>query len=80
MVRYKDWGQGKNCILFMWNNVASGCVDTNYLNPKQTGELQIELQLGAALGFNVTVLVYAEFENQLEIDTNKAVIYNTQRT
>ena len=79
MVRYKDWGHGKNCTLFMWDNVASGCVDTSYMNQKQVGELQIELQLGDPLGFNATVLVYAELENLLEIDANKAVILDTRR-
>lgn len=47
MVRFKDWGQGKNCTLFAFDNVAGGCVDTPYLNPRQTGELQIEILLGA---------------------------------
>lgn len=79
MVRYKDWVEGKNCTLFMFDNVTSGCVDTAYLNPKQAGDIQIELLLGQALGFNVTVLVYAEIENLLEIDANKAVIYGTRR-
>lgn len=79
MVRSKDWGEGKNCTLFMFDNVASGCVDTSYLNPKQAGEIQTELLLGEALGFNVNVVVYAEFENLLEIDANKAVIYDTRR-
>ena len=74
MVRSKDWGAGKNCTLFMFDNVATGCVDTSYLNPKQVGEVQIELLLGEALEFNVNVVVYAEFENLLEIDANKAVI------
>ena len=79
MVTSKDWGAGKNCTLFMFDNVASGCVDTSYLNPKQVGEVQIELLLGEALGFNVNVIVYAEFENLLEINANKAVKRHSKR-
>ena len=63
----------------MFDNVASGYVDTSYLDPKQVAEVQIELLLGEALGFNVNVVVYAEFENLLEINANKAVIYHTRR-
>ena len=44
--------------------------------PKQTGDLQLVLEFGAAPGVNITVLVYGEFENLLEIDRNGAVLYN----
>ena len=39
MVRREDWGQGKNCTLFMFDNVANGCADSNALNPRQMGDL-----------------------------------------
>lgn len=78
-MRSKDWGEGKNCTLFIFDNVASGCVDTSYLNPRQTREIQIESVLGDALGFDVNVIVYADFENLLDIDANKAEIYDTRR-
>jgi len=28
MVELEDWGQGKNCTLFMFDNVANGCADS----------------------------------------------------
>lgn len=40
MGRQADWGHNKNCTLFMFDNVANGCVDSQNLNPKQAGELQ----------------------------------------
>ena len=43
MVELLDWGQGKNCTLFMFDNVANGCADSQTLNPKQTGDLQLGL-------------------------------------
>ena len=76
MVEREDWGQGKNCTLVMFDNVANGCADSQRLNPKQTGDLQLSLEFGAAPGTNITVLVYGEFENLLEIDSNGAVLYH----
>ena len=76
LVRQEDWGQNKNCALFMFDNVANGRADARTLNPKQSGDLQLVLEFGAAHSTNITVLVYAEFENLLEIDSNGAVLYN----
>ena len=76
MVRKEDWGQGKNCTLFVFDNVANGCVDSNRLNPRQVGDLQIVLNFGAAPGVNIIIIVYGEFENLLEVDRNKAVLYD----
>ena len=76
MVRSEDWGQGKNCTLFVFDNAANGCLDSPVLNPKQSGELQIVLNFGAPPGNNITVILYGEFENLLEIDKNKAVLYD----
>ena len=71
-----DWVQGKICTLLMFDNVANGHADARTLNPRQSGDLQLILEFGIAPGTNITVLVYAEFENVLEIDSNGAVLYN----
>ena len=76
MVQQEEWGQDKNCTLFMFDNMANGRADNKTLNPKQAGELQLILEFGAAPNTNITMLVYAEFENLLEIDPNGAVLYN----
>ena len=76
MVEREDWGQGKNCTLVMFDNVANGCADSQGLNPKQMGDLQLSLEFGAAPGTNITVLMSGEFENLLEIDSNGAVLYD----
>ena len=75
MVRDLDWGQSRNCTLFVFDNAANGCLDSPVINPKQSGELQLVLTFGTAPGANVTLIVYGEFENMIEITTNKAVIY-----
>ena len=79
MVELGDWGDDKNCTLFMFDNVANGCADSQRLNPKQTGDLQLSLEFGDAPNTNITVLVYGEFENLLEIDSNGAVLYDIYR-
>ena len=76
MVRREDWGQGKNCTLFVFDNEANGCLDSAVLNTKQSGELQIVMNFGVPPGNNFIVILYGEFENLLEIDKNKAVLYD----
>ena len=60
----------------MFDNVASGCADSANLNPRQSGDLQLKLEFRAAPGSNITVIVYGEFENLIEIDKNGAVLYD----
>jgi len=76
MVRKGDWGQNKGCNLFMYDNVANGCADSKNLNPKQSGDLQLKLDFRAAPGNNITVIVFGEFENLMEVDGNGAVLYD----
>jgi len=76
MVRKNDWGEDKGCTLFMFDNVANGCADCCDLNPKQSGDLQLKLEFRAAPGNNITVIVFGEFENLLEVDNNGAVLYD----
>ena len=76
MLKYTDWGQNKNCTLFMFDNVASGDADSSNLNPRQSGDLQLQLKFHAAPGKVITVIIYGEFENLLEIDKFGGVLYN----
>lgn len=67
-----EWGHGKNCTLFVFDNAANGCLDTTVLSPKQSEDLKLVLNFGVS----ITIIVYGEFENLLEIDDNKAVLYD----
>ena len=80
MVRGQDWGKGKHCTLFVYENAANGCLNSPILNPQLSGEIRLVLEFGAAQGANVTAIVYGEFENKLEIDGNKTVLYDVYRT
>ena len=69
-------GQGQDCTLFMFDNVANGCADSNALNSRQTGDLQLVLEFGAVPGHNIGLIIFGEFANLLEIDSNGAVLYD----
>lgn len=67
MVRFTDWGEGKNCTLFAWSNMANGRHDDPILLPKEAGFINIQLKC-AAQGANRTIVIYSEYESMLEID------------
>ncbi|KAM7442388.1 hypothetical protein ABFA07_008626 [Porites harrisoni] len=77
MVKPDEWGHNKNCTLCMWNNVPSGDADGPKLNPKQTGNVRLEIKFRAALNANITILVWGEFESVIYIDHLGAVTYDT---
>jgi len=76
MVRKVDWGNGKRCNMFVFDNTANGCLHSPVLNPKQEGELRLVIDFGGNPGENLTILLYGEFENLLEINENRVVIYD----
>ncbi|CAH3185769.1 unnamed protein product, partial [Porites lobata] len=76
MLREEDWGEDRNCNLFMWNNVGSGNADTGMMNPNKKGNVRIEFEAHSAPAFISTVLVFGEFENLVTIDSMNDVEYN----
>ena len=72
-----DWGQGKNCTLFLFNNVPSGKADDpQYRNPRQSGNVRLIIDFAAAVNHNITVLVWSEYENMYEINHMGGIKYN----
>ena len=72
-----DWGQGKNCTLFLFNNVPSGKADDpQYRNPRQSGNVRLIIDFAAAVGHIITVLVWSEYENMYEINHMGGIKYN----
>ena len=76
MVRKEGWGQAEKCNLYVFDNTANGCLDSPVLNPKQTAELRLVIDFGADPGENLTILLYGEFENLLEINGAGVVTYD----
>ena len=50
--------------------------EEGHFNLAKQGTVRVELKFGAALPNTVTVVAYAEFENVIEIDHNRNVIYD----
>ena len=75
MVRKEDWGHDKKFNLYVFDNTANGCLDSPVLNPKQTAKLRLVIDFGANPGENLTILLYGEFENLLEINGAGVVTY-----
>ena len=66
--------------MFVFNNAPSESLSSSVLNPPQTGEVTIVIRFGVNPGVNLTVLVYGEFENLLQIDGNRTVLYDYYRS
>ena len=80
MVNPSVWGHDGMCTFFMFNNVPSGLADdASHRNPKQAGNVRIEIDFSANPNVNLTVLVWGEFENLFEVDGNGVVLYNLHR-
>ena len=79
MVREQDWGHDKHFSIFVFDNTANGCPDSPVLNPKKTGEVRVVIEFGANPGSNLTVLLYGEFENLMEINGAGVVTYDVYR-
>ena len=76
MVKPNEWGQGKNCTFFMWNDVPRGYADSpRHRNPKQSGKLKIDMTFQTNPGVHITVLVWGEFKGAFVIDSNASVLY-----
>ena len=77
MLLPSDWGQGKNCTLFLFNNVPSGKADhPQYRNPRQSGNVRLVIDFAAAVNHNITVLLWSEYENVYEINHLGGLKYN----
>ena len=72
-----DWGQGNNCTLFLFNNVPSGKADdSQYRNPRQSGNVRLVTDFRAAVNHDITALVWSEFEKVYEINHLGDIKYN----
>ena len=72
-----EWGHNKNCTLFLGNNVPSGDTDGPKLNPKQTGNVRLEIKFRSAVNTNMTILVWGEFGSVIYIGLLGVAQYDT---
>ena len=80
MIQPSEWGQDKNCTLFAFNNVPNGDADApGHRNPRQAGNVRLEIDFRAIRNKNLTVVVWGEFENVFQIDDKGGILYNVRR-
>ena len=75
MIKPEHWGDDQHTTLYMWVNVASGCADSVQLNPKQEGRVKIAITK-TAVNSLITVIVYGEFENMMQIKPTGSTQYD----
>ena len=71
-----DWGEGTNCTLFMFNNVAGDAADPEHRNPRITSNVRYEIDFRAAVGHNIAVVIWSEYENIYKIDRWGGILYS----
>ena len=76
LIKKKDWGHGKKACLLAFDLTANKSVDTPVLSPEQAGDVVLKIHFGDDAPYDLTVLVYGEFENVIEISGIGAVTYD----
>ena len=71
-IDYEDYKDGY-CFWGFYFTPDQGA-DQGYLHPMKTGNLRLEFQFAKSLTATVNVIVYAEFENLIEINGLREVV------
>jgi hypothetical protein len=50
--------------------------ENDQVNLSRQGTVRLNLKFGAALAHTITVVAYAEFENMIEIDRNRNIVFD----
>ena len=69
----EDYDKGYSLYAF---DLTPDLSEEGHFNLVKQGALRLELKFGTALPNTVTVIAYAEFENVIEIDRNRNVVYD----
>ena len=70
----EDWQQGYG--LFGFDLMPAGSDRPDHLIPHRSGNVNFYLKFGTQTDTVLNLIVYAEFQNQLEIDRNRCVVYD----
>ena len=68
-----DFGNGYALYAF---DLSADLSENESFNLARHGTVRIDMTFGAALPHTVTVVAYAEFENIIEIDRNRNVVFD----
>ena len=70
----QDWEQGYG--LFRLDTTPAGSGHPDHLIPHRSGNVNLYLKFGTQTPAVLNLIVYAEFQNHLEIDRNRRVVYD----
>lgn len=74
MIRFLDWGQGKNATLFVFSNIASGKQDTPILHPKPQAHIDLHIKCAAQTSAK-TIMIMADYETVVRINSVKSATF-----
>ena len=78
-ISYEDFLRG-GCTLWVFDmSQDNKCgVLADYNNVRQNGDVRLHVRFGAAQGLAnpINIVIYSEFENQVEVASNRAVMHN----
>ena len=57
-------------------DLSPDLAEEGHFNLAKQSTVRVELKFGTALANTVTVVAYAEFENVIEIDSNRNIVYD----
>ena len=70
----EEWEQGYG--LFRLDTTPAGSGHSDHLIPNRSGNVNLYLKFGTETPAVLNLIVYAELQNQLEIDCNRRVVYD----
>ena len=70
----EEWEQGYG--LFHLDTTPAGSGHPDHLIPNRSRNVNLYLKFGTETPAVLNLIVYAEFQNQLEIDRNRRVVYD----
>lgn len=76
MIYPEMWGRGGNCTLYFYDNTPTKNANSWLHNPQQKGDIRLYVRFRGNTGHPITVIVYGEFESQIEIDGNGTVLFD----
>ena len=75
-VEFHFWVIWPQCALFAFDLTPDLSEGGNHFNLVKQGNLRLEIQFAQPLPNTINVITYAEFENIIEIDKSRNVIFD----
>ena len=63
----------------MFTNVPGDADDPEFRDPRQKGNVRYETDFRVAVGHNITVVIWSEYESVYEIDQFGGILYSVNR-